>query len=785
MRIHSTSVALSFLLTVLSAGWSEAQTSYEVTAHLDPFFVHPVTGVDLTEGRTWKYNAWERGADGRFYLYRTTTYGSWGELFQIVQVSPTTGAARVLVVGEAQNGTVSDLYRGQGGRLYFTALDGLSILYEAPGYSAGECGGRGCVMMLDTAGAGQPLLNLYDFYLEEEGYYPDGILAEDLDGAVYVKMRNPGSDCNEESTYIRVYGAGSIDVLCSPPFQIGTVVRSDNRWEWSDGLSYRVSVGNVVYQDNPPNAPLVLTTIAASDGSLRSLVEGAGYLYGVTEGGGALNGGVVFRVRVDSLASPDLQVSALSPPPIVAAPGELFAVTETTHNNGPEPAAASRTTVYLSASGDTPEIKVGNANRYLDELAPGQSTTGSRNVIVPVSVLSGSYWLMACADAGTEVPEQEETNNCALAETKVLIAQPDLRQRDVSTASTSAAPGGKIVVTDTVDNPSAVTALASTTRYYLSLNNTRDGGDILLIGKRSIQNLASVGVNAGSATVTLPNPVAAGTYFLLACADDLAKVKESDEMNNCAATTTTLLVGQADLVITSLTAPPATSTPGGKFTITDSVTNQGSVAAISTSTRFLLSLNTTRDGADILLTGARAVAELLPSQTSTGSRSVTVPLTAAIGSYYVLACADDTQRVQESSEGNNCQASATKVLVGWPDLLTTTVSNPPADLPIGATFTVTDTASNQGNVSAGASTTRYYFSLDAIRSGNDVLLAGSRSVPILSPGANSAGSKILKVPAVTANAYYVLACADDPAKVGESDNANNCRASAVTTSVHP
>jgi hypothetical protein len=33
--------------------------------------------------------------------------------------------------------------------------------------------------------------------------------------------------------------------------------------------------------------------------------------------------------------------------------------------------------------------------------------------------------------------------------------------------------------------------------------------------------------------------------------------------------------------------------------------------------------------------------------------------------------------------------------------------------------------------------------------------------------------------------YLILACADDPGKVGESNNTNNCRASATSIAIHP
>lgn len=86
---------------------------------------------------------------------------------------------------------------------------------------------------------------------------------------------------------------------------------------------------------------------------------------------------------------------------------------------------------------------------------------------------------------------------------------------------------------------------------------------------------------------------------------------------------------------------------------------------------------------------------------------------------------------------------------------------------------------NQGEASAGASVTRDYLSIDAMRDASDTLLTITRSVSILAPNATSTGSKTLTVPATTPlGRYVVLGCADDLNSVGESDNTNNCAASA-------
>src|SRR5256885_16203296 len=89
-----------------------------------------------------------------------------------------------------------------------------------------------------------------------------------------------------------------------------------------------------------------------------------------------------------------------------------------------------------------------------------------------------------------------------------------------------------------------------------------------------------------------------------------------------------------------------------------------------------------------------------------------------------------------------------------PDLVETFVSPPPSTAVVSGSFSVKDTAKNQGSVSAGASTTRYYLSLDKLKSIGDKLLSGQRAVPILAPGQSSSGTVSGGIPSGTAAGPY-------------------------------
>jgi subtilase family serine protease len=89
-------------------------------------------------------------------------------------------------------------------------------------------------------------------------------------------------------------------------------------------------------------------------------------------------------------------------------------------------------------------------------------------------------------------------------------------------------------------------------------------------------------------------------------------------------------------------------------------------------------------------------------------------------------------------------------------------------------------------VAAGPSTARYYLSTDQVRNAGDRRLTGTRAVPALTAGGSSPGTTTITVPAnMVLGTYYLLACADDTTTMTESDETNNCLASATTVTVVP
>ena len=141
----------------------------------------------------------------------------------------------------------------------------------------------------------------------------------------------------------------------------------------------------------------------------------------------------------------------------------------------------------------------------------------------------------------------------------------------------------------------------------------------------------------------------------------------------------------------------------------------------------------------------------------------------------MIAKADGDDVLAETNDANNTFYRA--VAIG-PDLAVTALSAP-ATASAGLAIGVGDTTGNASGAAAPATTTRFYLSVNATLDAGDVLL-GSRLVPALAPGASSAGSTSLTIPAGTASgAYYLIAKADGDDALGETSEVNNAYARSI------
>jgi len=458
------------------------------------------------------------------------------------------------------------------------------------------------------------------------------------------------------------------------------------------------------------------------------------------------------------LVGVDLIVSALSAPAAASA-GQSISVSDTTRNQGGGVAPASLTQFFLSSNNTLDAADIALGSRPVPVLTSGASNSTSTALVIPAGTAAGSWYVIANADGSGEVSEISESNN---AGTWSIQIGADLVV-SVLTVPASAGPGQTITVTDTTRNQAGGSAAATVTQYFLSSDAVLDAGDVAL-SSRSVAALAGGATSSASAGVTIPEGTATGSWFVVAKADATDTVLEIVETNNSASRS--IQIGP-DLTVTSLSAP-GTAGPGGTITIADTTGNLSTGSAPATLTHYFLSANTTLDASDLLL-GSRAVSALAPGASSSGSAAVTLPSGTAIGVWYLIAKADGTDSLLESSETNNTASRSIQIGV---DLVVYALSGP-AGASAGQSISVSDTTRNQGGGTAPASLTQFFLSSNSTLDAADIAL-GSRAVPALASGANSSTTTTLTVPAGTATGYwYLLAKADAPADVPEISETNN------------
>jgi hypothetical protein len=94
--------------------------------------------------------------------------------------------------------------------------------------------------------------------------------------------------------------------------------------------------------------------------------------------------------------------------------------------------------------------------------------------------------------------------------------------------------GNTVFISDTTMNIGNIPAPPSTTYYYLSDQDPVNPETSIIIGKRSISSLQpGEGSNSIEIPYVIPEGIAEGVHFMLACADAEANIAEINDENNC------------------------------------------------------------------------------------------------------------------------------------------------------------------------------------------------------------------------------------------------------------
>jgi len=136
--------------------------------------------------------------------------------------------------------------------------------------------------------------------------------------------------------------------------------------------------------------------------------------------------------------------------------------------------------------------------------------------------------------------------------------RPDLAVTAVDRSPATVEAGASFSLRTAVTNRGARRAGASTVVFLLSANRRSDRRDIRLQGRRRVGALNPRRPSRFTRSLRVPAGTAARSYFLLACADGLRRVRERSERNNCRAASRRLAVTRPGASVpTPQPTPPA------------------------------------------------------------------------------------------------------------------------------------------------------------------------------------------------------------------------------------
>ena len=507
--------------------------------------------------------------------------------------------------------------------------------------------------------------------------------------------------------------------------------------------------------------------------------------------------------------SPDLMVASAAVSYDGPAVGVSFTLSATVQNAGDGGSESTTLRYYRSTDAEISSSDTDLGTDAVAELAA--SATSSQSVSLTAPTTAGTYYYGVCVDAVEG--ESDTANNCS-ASVQITVPEPEpgpnLVVSSPSVSNSAPAVGTTFTVSALVRNAGDEASVVTTMRFYRSTDEIITTADTE-VGTDTVGGLSPTGTSSPSATssnrsgrlastvdsgtnyyhgeLELDAPSTPGTYYYGACVD--AVTDESDTTNNCSSSTKVTVRSSEQQVQGAPDLNPYTIvveagldglSPGGSFSLSVGVRNDGDGSSAATTLRYYRSTDATVTTSDTEV-DTDDLPSLAPSATSTQSVSLTASTSA--GAYYYGACVDAV--TGESDTTDNCSSSVKVTIQSpgegptHPDLQVGTPTVEDSNPEAGATVTLSATVSNTGGGASEATTLRFYRSTEETVTTTHTEV-GTDNVGALTASGTSEGSISVTVPR-SMGRYFYGACVD--AVADESDTTNNCSAPVTVTVVAP
>ena len=350
---------------------------------------------------------------------------------------------------------------------------------------------------------------------------------------------------------------------------------------------------------------------------------------------------------------PDLVVEQPTVSKSTLDPGENFTLSVTVKNEGPGSAAATTLRYYRStdATISTSDTEVGTDS--VSGLGANESSAESINLTAPTS--AGTYYYAACVETVTD--ESSSVNNCSDT-VSVTVQHVESDTEITSDESGAAAP--------TVEPGDDDTSLKiefmdrwdfgdfSEVYYVQYRKKTPQGPWVSGCDAINPPALSPGQYATGTVTLTIAGLEPGTTYQVRYNSDTGAFfcdpfLNVSGPWSQIGEGTTSGEVLQSDLVVEQLIVSKSTLVPGENFTLSATVTNEGTGNAAATTLRYYRSTDATISTSDTQV-GTDSVSGLGANGSSAESITLTAPTSA--GTYYYAACVEAV--TGESLSDNNC-----------------------------------------------------------------------------------------------------------------------------------
>lgn len=498
-------------------------------------------------------------------------------------------------------------------------------------------------------------------------------------------------------------------------------------------------------------------------------------------------------------AAPSATITALAGPTSANAGESYGAISYTVTNQGdaatpntplhfflstsPSPSVDSLKTAYANSSNPQPGADAYFlVSRLLSPIEASQSSSGSLTVSWIPNWLSGTYYLTAMTDFWYLA---QELTNVATMATPVTVAGPFIADLLVTALSAPASmnAGQQYTISGTTANDSSATGTARNydVALYLSVDDLLSPDDTYLevLAPGPLAPGQSV---TSSNLMTISNSMAGGTYRLIAKADRLGAVYESNEQNNIFVMPDSVVINGpfiTDLAVTALNGP-TTASAGDPYTFSYTVANLSSLAsANNVHVGVYLSTDATLSTDDFKLADA-GIGNLAPSGVYTQNNFQLVLPTSMGGTYWLIAMVDPGSNllgsITEANENNNVLVMADPVTIDGPhlpDLQVATVSGPSA-ASVGQPYTIQWSVTNSGEWPLnGTFFINFYLTQNTATLSSQSPVAWA-SGSMLSAGATRTGTTtVAQVPALLNGTYQLAAKVRCATGITESDTTNN------------